>query len=150
MSISQQLTPCPVDNVVTIDKSSDSFLWDEFQKIENYFNKEFDYGCIPNKNCTPLLFTQEAINVYKEKSMPYRIYGACAFEKLKTRKEGDHWVLGWIWLHPFFRNRGYIKKHWPVLEKRFGNFLIKEPVSNSMLSFLKRVDPNSEHRILYT
>jgi hypothetical protein len=147
LSISQQLTPCPVDNVVTIDKSSDSFLWDEFQKIENYFNKEFDYGCIPNKNCTPLLFTQEAIDVYKEKPMPYRIYGACAFEKITTKEDGDLWRLGWIWLHPFFRNRGYIKKHWPVLEKRFGNFLIKEPVSNSMLSFLKRVDPSEKHII---
>jgi hypothetical protein len=148
LSISEKLIPCVFDNVVTIDRNSDSFLRDEFLKIENYFNKEFDYGCIPNKNCTALLFTEQAYDVYKHPPMPYRIYGACAFEKITTKQDGDHWILGWIWLHPFFRNRGNIKKHWPVLEKRFGNFFIKSPVSNSMLSFLKFVDPDSKHRIL--
>jgi len=140
------LIPCD-DNVVILDKKSDSSLRDEFLKIENYFNKEFDYSRIPNKNCTALLFTEETHDVFKQKPMPHHIYGACAFEKITTTQDGDHWVLGWIWFHPFFRNRGIIKKHWPALEKNFGNFSIKSPISNSMLSFLKHIEPSTEHRI---
>jgi hypothetical protein len=147
LSISDKLTPN--NNVVIIDKNADSTLWDEFIKIEKYFNKEFDYGLTPNKNVTALLFIEEAYDLYECPPPPrqYRIYGACAFEKITTKQDGDHWILGWIWLHPFFRNRSKVKEHWPFLEKEFGDFSIKHPVSNSMLSFLKYVDPNAKHRI---
>ena len=33
----------------------------------------------------------------------------------------DHWVLTWVWLHPFERS-GRSNEWWPALEKEFGDF----------------------------
>ena len=47
--------------------------------------------------------------------------------------------LEWVWIHPFFRNRGLLEQLWPHLEKRFAPFHISGPRSTAMKGFLKRV-----------
>ncbi len=77
--------------------------------------------------------------------MPYRIYGACLFNLMKFTEDNNHWALEWIWIHPFFRNRGKLKKNWQFLENSFGNFIIKTPISNDMRAFLDNIDSKYKH-----
>jgi hypothetical protein len=80
--------------------------------------------------------------------MPYRIYGACYFKKIEFTETEDCWALEWIWFHPFFRNRGNLKKYWNDLEEKFGGFIIKGPVSNDMVDFLEHINSIYTHRII--
>ena len=124
-------------------------------KIAKYFKEELNYDRVPfpilgtiSKEYKALLFTEEALDIYKKEPMPYRIYGACVFTLMTFKEGNNYWVLEWIWLHPFFRNRGNLKKNWKILEEEFGNFLIRKPISNDMNSFLENVSSKYEHKII--
>lgn len=57
----------------------------------------------------------------------------------KTGKDGIHWSLDWIWLHPFARNKGISSQHWAHFEQMFGNgFLVQPPHSPAMKAFLEK------------
>jgi len=68
------LAPC--NDAITINKQSDSKLHEEVFKIAKYFQEELNYdripysqlGMIPKKD-TALLFTEEALDVYKTMPM---------------------------------------------------------------------------------
>jgi len=146
LSISEKFTS--YNNIMQIDKQSDINLHKEVYKIAEYFKEELNYDSVPfspigqlSKEYKVLLFTEEALDKYKTDPMPYRIYGSCLFSKMKFTKDDDTWALEWIWFHPFFRNRGKLKKNWTELEKDFGNFVIKTPVSNDMKAFLENINP---------
>ena len=137
------------NNLITIDHQSNTGLFEEVYKIAKYFKEELNYDSVPfskqgmiSKPYKALLFTERALDKYKQGPMPYRIYGACVFTLMKFKEDDDYWVLEWIWFHPFFRNRGNLKKNWKDLENEFGDFLIQKPISNDMNSFLKKIDSN--------
>ncbi|MEX3625392.1 hypothetical protein [Viridibacillus arvi] len=50
--------------------------------------------------------------------------------------------MGWVWIHPFERNKGILKREWENLTKLFPNFVVQGPLSNSMDNFLAKYDPN--------
>ena len=141
-----------INNILEIDKQSDIELHEEVYKIAKYFKEELNYDSIPyskygilSKEFKVVLFTEEALDGYKKDTMPYRIYGGCLFSKMKFTEDDDYWALEWIWIHPFFRNRGNLKKNWSQLEKSFGNFIIKIPISNDMKSFLEYIESKYKH-----
>jgi hypothetical protein len=103
-------------------------------------------GNIPKQD-NALLFSTEAYDAFKEKPTPRRIYGACYCKKMEFA-DRDYWVLEWIWLHPFFRNRGNLKKHWGYLEEVFEDFLINKPISHDMKAFLGSVKSKYKHDII--
>ena len=72
----------------------------------------------------------------------YRIYGTCYLSKAPIYTT-DAWKLEWVWLHPFFRHRGYFKEHSEFLEKEYGNFFIKNPLSSDMKKNLEKVENHS-------
>lgn len=151
LSISHDLN-CKNDMVIVSSKSGIA-LHEEVYKIAKYFKQELDYdtvpysslGILPNKN-EAILFTCLAYDCIVEQRTPRRIYGACCFSKLNFTTFKSCWELEWIWIHPFFRNRGNLKNNWVHLENKFGNFNIKSPVSNDMNAFLNKID--SQHRIM--
>lgn len=152
LSISAELTPC--NNIIEIDRKTNSVLHDEVYKIAKYFKEELNYDSVPYSSFgmptgehKALLFTEEAVDEYKKDPMPYRIYGACLFTEIKCT-DGGFWKLKWIWFHPFFRNRGNLKKHWPALEDSFGNFIISKPVSSDMSAFLEYSNSKYKHRTM--
>ena len=127
----------------------------EVFKIAEYFTEELNYDRVPysplgmlSEEYKVLLFTKEALDKYRAEPMPYRIYGACFFIKMKFTDDDDYWALEWIWFHPFFRNRGNLKKYWTDLEESFGDFYIKKPISNDMNAFLEHVNSKFKHIIL--
>ncbi len=72
-------------------------------------------------------FYDEKRNIMRE----WLIGGACFY------KEDDDTVdLHFCWIHPFYRNKGLLKKAWPIFKKRFGHFSISEPISKSFQGFL--------------
>jgi len=60
--------------------------------------------------------------------------GACCF-----RWPESTWQLDWLWMHPFVRRRGYLKKAWPQFEKKYGHFDLTKPISCEMEIFLRKV-----------
>lgn len=130
-------------------------LYDETYRLAKYFKEELNYDRIPfdimgilDKPYSGLLFTEEALDIYRKDPMPYRIYGACLFSKLPIKGDEIYWKLEWIWLHPFFRHRGKLKEHWSELEEQFGDFFIGKPVSNDMQEFLKNIKSSYAHKII--
>ncbi len=151
LSISTKISS--FNNLIEINEQSNISLHEEVYKIAEYFKEELNYNSIPynrygnlSEEYKVLLFIEEALDKYKADPMPYRIYGACLFSKMKFKEDKDYWALEWIWFHPFFRNRGYLKKNWPILEEKFDDFIIKKPTSNDMKAFLK--NKNSKHKHL--
>ena len=62
----------------------------EVFKIAEYFTEELNYDRVPysplgmlSEEYKVLLFTKEALDKYRAEPMPYRIYGACFFIKMK-------------------------------------------------------------------
>jgi hypothetical protein len=95
-----------------------------------------------------LLFTEEALDKHEKEPTPHRIYGACNFTVQEYLLDKDYWVLQWIWIHPFFRHRGNLRKIWNKLEEKFDDFHIASPISNDMNAFLKKIDSKYEHEIM--
>lgn len=150
LSISEKFSS--FNNILEVDKQSDIKLHEEVYKIAKYFMEELNYDRIPysqygnlSNEYKVLLFTEKALDIYRKDPMPYRIYGGCLFSKIKFTKGDDYWALEWIWIHPFFRNRGNLKKNWTQLEENFGNFIIKTPISNDMKAFLENMKSKHEH-----
>lgn len=65
------------------------------------------------------------------------VYGACCF---RLRKNG--WALQWAWLHPYKRNQGVLREAWPFFRARFGAFDVEWPISDAMLAFLRKHQPD--------
>ena len=79
--------------------------------------------------------------IEEDKKTPKRIYGACSFRWRYEHKNSQvYWELDWIWLHPYFRGQGYLKKHWGFLKQKFAPFYISQPLSPSMKRFLQKHD----------
>jgi len=133
------------DDPIQITGESDNHSREYLQQLSDYFVKEFDYNR-PPRYVDPSIGQQEYRGYlfikreYDGKLIDtYRIYGACCFSKMTILPE-PYWKLEWIWLHPFFRHRGNLRKHWEFLEKECGNdFFIKKPISLDMQHFLGKV-----------
>ena len=143
------------NTIIEVDKQSRKELFEEVYKLAKYFKEELNYDTVPfspygdlREDYKALLFTEQAYDEFATEPIPYRIYGACNFTIQKFTKEPDRWMLKWIWFHPFFRNRRYLKKNWNKLEEKFGNFLIEQPISNDMNSFLENINSKYEHIVI--
>ena len=137
---------------IEMDKKNNFGLYKEVYKIAEYFKEELNYDRIPfcptgllDEEYKAILFQEEALDKYINEPTPYRIYGACLFTVQEFTKEPNRWVLKWIWFHPFFRNRGNLKRNWKNLEDKFSNFIIERPISNDMKMFLKHTNSKYEH-----
>ncbi|MCY9877334.1 hypothetical protein OTK59_12285 [Vibrio natriegens] len=123
------------------------------EKFAVYFKNEMHYDFVQyeadahKENCIGYLFTENAMDVCTENhtEMPTRCVGGCLFSKVS-----DTWVLCWVWLHPYFRNKGLLSSAWKTLYNEFGEFSIETPLSPAMKSFLnKRSTTHLEVKISY-
>jgi hypothetical protein len=76
--------------------------------------------------------------IEEDKDTPKRAYGACCFRWREWENHSPCWALDWLWLHPYFRGRGYLKKHWTILKQEHRPFMVSKPVSTSMKRFLEK------------
>lgn len=133
---------------INITSESNNELRVHFQLLSNYFVKEFDYSSPPQYANPSLkadeyqgfLFLQQEYD--GKLTYTYRAYGACCFSK-KPIGSQNHWKLEWVWIHPFFRHRGNLRRLWKYLKQECGeDFFIKKPVSAEMKKFLVKVGGN--------
>ena len=80
----------------------------------------------------------------KKDDMRHGLIGAAAFE-LETFVGGtERYAMQFCWLHPFYRGKGLLRKAWPDLNEKFGDFWVSQPRSRAMQAFLASlgyVDP---------
>lgn len=115
------------------------------EQFARYFKAEFHYDDVQyyadehDEDCIGFLFTESALDIVTNEhtQMPTRCSGGCCFRKVRF-KDGDRWVLYWVWLHPFFRNRGILTRHWRRFREQFGDVIVEMPISSSMQSFLDK------------
>jgi hypothetical protein len=67
------------------------------------------------------------------------IVGACAFRQRTTDTGQSFWGLQWVWICPKARRTGVLIGRWSMFRKRFGDFFIEAPVSETMQKFLAKV-----------
>ncbi len=94
-----------------------------------------------DKNHVPFegwIFTQLAMDLATDDDPPFiRGIGACCF-RLRNVGDKEVWHLDWVWLHPFCRGKGELRKHWDFFKQRYGDFAIEPPISPSMQRFLRK------------
>src|SRR5260370_152313 len=70
---------------------------------------------------------------------------ALAQDCRQPTNEGEEkpvWSLQWVWLHPYLREKGHLKKAWPVFIEDLGEPVeVEAPYSRAMEAFLTRADP---------
>lgn len=66
------------------------------------------------------------------------VVGAACFQR-----DSDHWTLMFIWLHPFWRNRGMCQRAWPAFVERYGSFKVEPPISKQMQGLLKSISQSA-------
>lgn len=118
----------------------------EVEKFAYYFRREGHYDFVQFEATdtgpyTAYLFASDERRVW---------IGACCF---RTRLYADVGipiaVLQWIWLHPYFRGRGVLRRHWQTLHKEHGDFYVEPPLSHGMRGFLLKNAKDSVWYPLY-
>ncbi|MCO5101650.1 MAG: hypothetical protein M9885_12300 [Burkholderiaceae bacterium] len=117
---------------------------DQRQALElmaRYFKNEFRYDWMQycaeehDDDCAGVLMCEKALDLVKDfEHHPNRVVGGACFRK----KDSGGYVLDWIWLHPFARNRKKLKRLWPIFKGRYGDFTFAEPLSAHMAYFVKK------------
>ena len=109
--------------------------------MAGHFKREmrFDHlqyeACAHDENCVGALVCEAAMDlVTNEDHFPNYVIGGACFR----RASSADYVLDWIWLHPFARNRRNLSRLWPRFKDRFGEFRVTEALSAHMKSFLER------------
>jgi hypothetical protein len=128
--------------VIYVMPSSDDVLQSALEVLAEYFKKEFRYDYLQyckhdeNSDCTGFLLTERALDLVEDiYHHPYRIVGGGCF---RSRDSNSSYFLDWVWLHPFARNRGRLKKVWPQFKENFGSFTVTKPLSAQMKAFLEK------------
>ncbi len=124
-----------------VDASSSLTEKKALEMMALYFKREFRYdhsqyeASDPGDDCLGFLVLERAKDLVKDTGHhPNRAIGGGCFRK----GMGDKWKLDWIWLHPFARNRGNLKKIWPGFKTKFDDFALQEPLSAQMKAFLTK------------
>lgn len=128
-----------------VNEFSPMKLKDALERFARYFKAEFRYDNVQykaeehNNGCIGFLFTESAMDIVTDDhaGMPTRCSGGCCFRKEKFA-DGDKWVLYWIWLHPYFRNKEILSKHWGYFQEQYGDFMVWPPISRAMQSFIDK------------
>jgi hypothetical protein len=63
--------------------------------------------------------------------------GACCF-RWRTFTDKQIWGLQWIWIHPYARQKGLLKKYWKEFKLRHAPFYVEPPLSDIMNTFLTK------------
>jgi hypothetical protein len=115
--------------------------------IAGYFKKEMHYthlqyaeSMYEDSSVTGFVILQRAMDLVRDEDhFPSRVIGGGTFfDKSGVEKADSKYVLDWIWLHPFARNRKLLRDLWPSFKKRFGSFELTTPLSLPMQHFVER------------
>ena len=128
-------------SVIYVETSSPANYKKALATMARYFKLEFRYDHLQydefdeDDDCAGMLVCERAFDLVKDVDhFPNYVIGGCCFRK----GDSGEYFLDWIWLHPFARNRGTLKKLWPDLRRRFGSFSLSQPLSPHMEAFIAK------------
>lgn len=107
-------------------------------KLACYFRREFNYDNVQFSEKDDDNYEAYLFQNHRSED---EVYGGCCFRNRNYKDAGKMWALQWIWFHPYFRDNGNLKKHWPFFKERYGNFNVEGPLSKTMYEFCKRYHP---------
>ncbi len=120
------------------------------ETFAKHFRREFAYDFVPFEAAeTPTtlgyipyeayLFHEVARDLLApDYPVKHRCFGACVFRRVECENAPACWSLQWVWLHPYFRNRGYLSEIWPEFIQKYGSFNVELPLSAAMEKFLEK------------
>lgn len=125
------------------------------EECARYFRREFRYDFVPysatEMSCPDAFTHKTAAYVFTHPECcldinkstgdlirKLRVVGACCFRWRVWTDRPHGYAMQWIWLHPYVRNKGYLKLCWPYFLHRFGEFLVEPPLSPAMRHFVKK------------
>jgi hypothetical protein len=129
--------------LIEVLRESDMLLRTEVERLAHFFKREFSYDALQfdktdKSPYTAYLFPNE------ENHYPHVWVGACCF---RTREYSDLGqkveALQWIWIHPYYRNKGMLKEWWSTLRQNHKDFIVEPPLSPSMKQFLLKYNRDS-------
>lgn len=128
-------------DVLFVNSSSDIALKEHIALLAIYFKKEmgfdhlqFDESMYDNEDFTGFLILRRAMDLVERLDhYPNRVIGAGIFQNGNGEFE-----LDWVWIHPFFRNRGTLRDQWEGFREKFGQFTVAKPLSVQMSTFLEK------------
>jgi len=136
------VTPEIYDNYVTY--GSPKKIREAVRKIAVYFRREGGYDFtqydVEDK-------TKHETYVFHRPTVSRRscqwgseIFGAVCFRWRDDWEDvSSRWCLQWVWLHPYFRHKGYLQEVWPQFLERYGrDFFPETPYSGAMIGFLRK------------
>lgn len=105
-----------------------------YQAIEcnDGFSMDISDQCWRNVEIYP--FIDDFYDENRNEMRQWLIGGAC-FSKF----DDDSVEMDFCWIHPFFRNKGLLKKAWLEFKSRYGNFYVSQPRTKAMEGFLSSV-----------
>jgi len=134
--------------ILTVTKYSDEHIRQQLELFARYFKKEFKYNSIQyeanehlfdENRYSGFLFSELARDRLEEDTPSvFRLFGGGCFRWREYKDHKPTWVLDWIWIHPFFRHRGHLHKHWKFMRDRYGDFLVEHPLSADMEKFIEK------------
>lgn len=117
--------------------------------VAAFFQREFQYDCLQygykgledDPYHTAYLFFDEGrrFEFFKGQGFVSPSIGACCFRTRRIKGSESSVGLQWIWIHPYFRRKGVLTKHWPFLVEQHGDFFAEPPLSPAMDGFLRKV-----------
>lgn len=118
-------------------------------KLAQYFRREFHYDFVQygyngqedDETHTAYLWPPD--HWLGMSGMKVHCIGAACFRERVTAKQETVQSLVWIWLHPFFRRRGFLNLAWSMWQRNHGDFCVEAPLSEAMFSFLKEKSPST-------
>lgn len=124
-----------------VQASSSLRLRRAVQQIAHYFHRELQYDFLQycavedgrDVDHRAYLWTDDY--PYDDKGS-LEVLGACCFRLRDYKEVGERYALQWVWIHPYKRRGGFLKKAWPYFEKRFPGFVVETPLSPAMRKFL--------------
>jgi len=114
----------------------------EVERFAIYFRREFSY------DFQQFVATEKPKNHEK----PYAAYlfineqnhhprvwvGGCCFRWREYQDVGARWAAQWMWLHPYYRNKGILSSAWDRFHELHGKFICEPPFSPAMKAFLHK------------
>lgn len=122
-----------------VTSSSKKHLRTACYKIAQFFQKEFKSDFVPF--CENDNDTYKAYLFLDDEWFDRDVIGACCF-RLRKYENVEFWAMQWIWIHPYYRNKGILKENWEHFRKKHGNFWVEPSYSKAMEAFLKKYQPS--------
>jgi len=144
-------------NMVTVNHKSPDRYKKAIYKIAKFFKNEFSYDfiqyaekendtqhiayCWIHPQIVPIISHMDDFRV--------SIIGATCFRYRKNYKNmKPFWGMQWMWLHPYFRDKGYFKKSYPIFKEKIGEFIMEPPFSRTMATLVNDKKYGYDHKKL--